>query len=229
MTHAVVQWSGTTIPSEYTVADSQHLLLVEEAFGGPASERTTTLTVGRDAHVVYCYNCVTQTSQRRTFRLVLAAGARMEFFGILLGRGDGHIRLRVTQEHATGASWGRTSLCAVLDDRSELDVAGSILIRAEANQSDALLEGRVLLLGPEARADVVPSLEIQARDVKATHAAAIGPMDEEQRWYLMARGIPPDEAGGLIKNGFLDSLIGRIPVAETRDALRARWLHHLAS
>ena len=76
------------------------------------------------------------------------------------------------------------------------------------------------MLGDGAHADSVPNLEIEENDVKCSHASAVGPVDEDQRYYLEARGVPSDVAERLIVLGFFDDVIDRMPVKAIRDLLR---------
>ena len=89
-----------------------------------------------------------------------------------------------------------------------------------AQQTDAFQESRNLLLSPDAHADAIPGLEIEADDVRCTHAAAIAQIDRDQLFYLTARGLDPAEAKGLIIEGFLEALVERLP-AGPRSARRS--------
>jgi len=75
------------------------------------------------------------------------------------------------------------------------------------------------LLSPTAHADSIPELEIEANDVRCTHGATVGPLDEEQIFYLMARGIPRIEAEKMIVEGFFEPLMQKIPLALIREEL----------
>jgi|GEM_PF-852179 len=90
---------------------------------------------------------------------------------------------------------------------------GNLLMEKEANLSEAILSDHVLLLSPQARADSIPGLEIKALDVKASHAASVGQVDEEQLYYLESRGLSPEHARRLLVVGFLESLFERAPFA----------------
>jgi len=71
-----------------------------------------------------------------------------------------------------------------------------------------------------AGADSIPNLEIEANDVKCSHASAVGPIDEEQLYYLESRGVPPAEAERLIVLGFFDDVLDRLPIPTLSRALR---------
>jgi Fe-S cluster assembly protein SufD len=88
-----------------------------------------------------------------------------------------------------------------------------------AQQTDAFQESRNLLLSKAAHADAIPGLEIEANDVRCTHAAAVAQVDREQLYYLRARGLPEPTAKRLIIDGFLHELAERAPEGELRDRL----------
>jgi Fe-S cluster assembly protein SufD len=99
---------------------------------------------------------------------------------------------------------------------------GDVLIRASAEGTDTYELNRNLVLTEGARADSVPNLEIETGEIAgAGHAAATGRFDDEQLFYLMARGIPEDEARRLVVRGFFASIVNRIGVPEVVDQLMA--------
>jgi Fe-S cluster assembly protein SufD len=88
-----------------------------------------------------------------------------------------------------------------------------------AQQTDAFQESRNLLLSKAAHADAIPGLEIEANDVRCTHAAAVAQVDREQLYYLRARGLGEATAKRLIVDGFLQELAERAPEGELRERL----------
>ena len=92
---------------------------------------------------------------------------------------------------------------AVVEDGGSLDLRGKIIIEKNAYGSDVFLKMQVLLLGENAKAVVVPELEILCNEVKAGHAASIGSVDENQIFFLMSRGLSRAEAIELLIKAFL--------------------------
>jgi Fe-S cluster assembly protein SufD len=90
-----------------------------------------------------------------------------------------------------------------------------------AQQTDAFQECRNLLLSPKAHADAIPGLEIEANDVRCTHAAAIAQVDRDQLYYLRSRGLSEPQAKRLIIDGFLQELSERTAEGPVREALSA--------
>jgi Fe-S cluster assembly protein SufD len=111
---------------------------------------------------------------------------------------------------------------ALQGDSAHTVWVGDVLIRAEAEGTETFELNRNLVLTDGARADSVPNLEIETGEiVGAGHASATGRFDDEQLFYLQARGIPEDEARRLVVRGFLVDVINQIPVADLRERLNA--------
>jgi Fe-S cluster assembly protein SufD len=115
----------------------------------------------------------------------------------------------------------------VLDDEAHGVFQGRIIVRPGAQQTDAKMMTRALLLSEQAEADHKPELEIFADDVQCGHGATAGAIDEDLKFYLMARGIPPAEAEALLIQAFLGEAVEGIEHAGLREALMeevAAWL-----
>jgi Fe-S cluster assembly protein SufD len=111
---------------------------------------------------------------------------------------------------------------ALQGDEAHTVWVGDVLIRAEAIGTDTYELNRNLLLTDNARADSVPNLEIETGEILgAGHASATGRFDDEQLFYLMARGIPEDQARRLVVRGFFGEVIHKIRVPALRDRLEA--------
>ena len=139
------------------------------------------------------------------------AGADAKVTGAYAGRGRQHLDFDTTQEHAAPNTTSDLAFRGVLDDRSTAVWRGMIRVDPGAQQTDAFQESRNLLLSKRAHADAIPGLEIEANDVRCTHAAAIAQIDKEQLFYLKAHGIPHEQATRLVIEGFLQELVERFP------------------
>jgi Fe-S cluster assembly protein SufD len=93
-------------------------------------------------------------------------------------------------------------------------------VRKGAIGTNAFQTNRNLVLDEGAHADSVPTLEIEENDVRCSHASAVGPIDEEQRFYVESRGVPTEVADRLIVLGFLDDALERVPVPSLLGWLR---------
>ncbi|HTE83175.1 MAG TPA: SufD family Fe-S cluster assembly protein, partial [Dehalococcoidia bacterium] len=105
-------------------------------------------------------------------------------------------------------------------DRAQSAYYGVVRVGPEARGSDANQENRNLLLSEHAKADSDPILEIlTAEVVRCGHGATVGPVDEEQLFYLQCRGLPREEAQRLLVEAFFTSVIQRVPVVQVRSTL----------
>ena len=146
-------------------------------------------------------------------------GSSAKVTGVYAGRGRQHIDYDTTQEHAEPNTTSDLAFRGVLADRATSVWRGMIRVDPGAQQTDAFQESRNLLISKRAHADAIPGLEIEADDVRCTHAAAIAQVDREQLYYLRARGLSEADATRLIIDGFLQALVERAAEGPIRHAL----------
>ena len=146
-------------------------------------------------------------------------GASARVTGAYAGHGTQHLDFDTTQEHAAEDTTSDLAFRGVLADRSTAVWRGMIRVDPGAQRTDAFQESRNLLLSDRAHADAIPGLEIEADDVRCTHAAAVAQIDPEQLFYLRSRGLPEASAKRLVIDGFLGALVDRSPEGPARDAL----------
>ncbi|GIF12032.1 Fe-S cluster assembly protein SufD [Actinoplanes teichomyceticus] len=155
-------------------------------------------------------------------------GGDAELFGLYFADAGQHHEHRQLVDHSVPDCRSYVGYRGALQGSSAHTVwVGDVLIRAAATGTDTYEINRNLVLTDGARADSVPNLEIETGEVAgAGHASATGRFDDEQLFYLMARGIPEAEARKLVVRGFFAELINKIPVEELRerlgDAIEAR-------
>ena len=157
----------------------------------------------------------------RTDARLLGQGAHGEQIGVSFGEGDQMLDLRVTQTHAAPKTTSDLLFKGAVQDRARSVYTGLIHIEKDARGARAFQTNRNLKLSSEAWADSVPNLDIENNDVKCSHASTVGPIDEEQRFYLESRGIPPEIADRLIVLGFFDEVIDKLPAQLLSAELRA--------
>jgi Fe-S cluster assembly protein SufD len=109
----------------------------------------------------------------------------------------------------------------VLKDQSRSVWQGMIKVLPGAQKTDGFQANRNMIMGRDARADSIPGLEIEADDVRCTHASATGQIEEEMLYYLMTRGLPRNEAEKLVVDGFFVPVLDRIPFENVRERLMA--------
>jgi Fe-S cluster assembly protein SufD len=130
-------------------------------------------------------------------------GEQQHWVGIIDGRNPGEYELKVIAEHRAVGTSGRITVRGVAGARSIVKVHGMIKIHKAAQKTDDFLELRVLTMDKTAYALAEPMLEIEANDVKASHAASVGPVDPEQVLYLKSRGLSDYQAKEAILLGWL--------------------------
>ncbi len=106
-----------------------------------------------------------------------------------------------------------------MKDRARSIFDGLIRIYHGAQRSNAFLEEHTLLLNPGARSDAIPGLEIEANDVRCTHSATVGEIEDEKLFYLESRGIPYDEARKILVLGFFEFATNKVPIEKVRERL----------
>ena len=150
-------------------------------------------------------------------------GADGQLLGLSFADAGQHIEHRVFMHHEGPNTRGRVTYKSALQGAKAHTVwIGDVLIGANAVNTDSYEQNRNLVLTVGARADSVPNLEIETGDIAgAGHASATGRFDDEQLFYLQARGIPEDEARRLVVLGFLMEIIQQIGDAPLEERLRA--------
>ncbi|MCA2243264.1 MULTISPECIES: Fe-S cluster assembly protein SufD [Mycobacterium] len=164
-----------------------------------------------------------------------AAGGDAQLLGTYFADDGQHIESRLLVDHAHPNCRSDVLYKGALQADPESDRpdahavwVGDVLIRAEATGTDTFETNRNLILTDGARADSVPNLEIETGEiVGAGHASATGRFDDEQVFYLRARGIPEDQARRLIVRGFFAEIIQKIAVPAVRERLAEAIEHEL--
>ena len=129
---------------------------------------------------------------------------------------------RTLQDHAAPRTHSSLLFKGAVKDTSKSVYTGLIRIRENATKSEAFQTNRNLTLSNGAWAESVPNLEIETNDVKCSHASTVGPIDEEQRFYLESRGIQPEIAERLVVLGFFDEVLNSLPALPFVSGLRER-------
>lgn len=139
--------------------------------------------------------------------------------GLYFAHNRQHIDLDTQQNHHAVGTTSDLLYKGALRGKSRSVWQGMIVVDPGAQKTDGFQANRNVLLEDTARADSIPGLEIKADDVRCTHAATVGQVDENEIFYLESRGIPRHEAVKLIVQGFFDPVMQRIPFEEVRERL----------
>jgi Fe-S cluster assembly protein SufD len=147
-------------------------------------------------------------------------GSHVDMLGISIGHGDQHFDHETLQDHSAPHDSSNLLFKGALDDEARSVFRGLIRVHPKAQRTDAYQTNRNLVLSAKARADSLPNLEIQADDVRCSHAATVGELDQEEIFYLLSRGIPKGEAIRLVVFGFFAEVLDQLPL----DGVRAELL-----
>ncbi len=178
--------------------------------------------IGRDAELQWIQTLLGSRMAKVNAYFDLAGpGARAYVHGFMFGDQRQHFHLHTLQRHLVENTTSDLLIKGCLKDRARSIYQGLIQVSEGAQRTDAYQANRNLLLSDTARADSIPGLEILANDVRCTHGATIGNVDDEQLYYLMSRGLQRSDAQRLIVEGFFAPVLDRIPLDDVREHLRA--------
>ena len=166
-------------------------------------------------------------TRNQAFVRLDGAHSELGLRGASLLRGRQHADNTLVVDHAAGHCVSREVFKSVLDGDSRGVFQGKIIVRPGAQKTDGRMAANALLLSETAEADAKPELEIFADDVQCGHGATAGALDEDLRFYLEARGIPPKEAEALLIQAFIGTAVEPVAHEGLRDALMAvavAWL-----
>jgi Fe-S cluster assembly protein SufD len=155
-------------------------------------------------------------------------GSSARVTGAYAGNGRQHLDYDTTQEHAAEDTTSDLAFRGVLADEATAVWRGMIRVDPGAQRTDAFQESRNLLLSSTAHADAIPGLEIEADDVRCTHAAAIAQVDPDQLFYLRSHGLGDENAKQLVVEGFLQELVERASAGPMRDSFATALEERLA-
>lgn len=144
-------------------------------------------------------------------------GISAQIIGVYKLQGNTSVKLTTVTDHKVPNTSCITRIKGVLLDSAKSEYIGKILIEKPAQQTSSFLEDNVLLLGDGCKNGSQPILEIEADDVKASHGATTGRIDQSQIYYLASRGLNVSEAESLIVEGFFESLTKEINDAKIRE------------
>lgn len=178
--------------------------------------------VQRDAQVDWItLNLGTRISKLQLGSDVAGPGSSAELDGVFFARGDQHIDQTTLQIHSSPDTYSRLLYKGAVKDQGHSVYRGIIQAKPGAIKVDAYQTNNNLVLSDGAIADTIPGLLIDADDLKCSHGATIGNLQEEQVFYLRARGIPDHDARKMLILGFYDEILDRIAYSFIRDKVHA--------
>jgi Fe-S cluster assembly protein SufD len=151
---------------------------------------------------------------------ILGSGADVNMHSLGVAKGNQELDQRTLQSHVGGQSRSDLLYKNALLDEAKTIFSGLIKVEEEAQQTDAYETNRNLLLNPNAVAHSLPGLEIEANDVKCSHGATTGQIDDSELFYFLARGIPKVKAQELLVFGFFEEIINKLTNEELQKFVR---------
>jgi Fe-S cluster assembly protein SufD len=213
-----------TVPvTELSVASSARLGYLNAQNLGLATWQvgSQVSTVDRDATLTsVCAAFGGDYARLRTDCRLVGRGAAGRLRAVYFGEAEQMLDFRTFQDHAAPDTTSNLLFKGAVGGHSRSVYTGLIRVRKNARGTNAFQTNRNIKLSDGAWAESVPNLEIENNDVRCSHASAVGPIDEDQRFYLESRGVPTPIAERLIVTGFFDEVLSKLPVAAAATALR---------
>jgi Fe-S cluster assembly protein SufD len=205
---------------ELMVAEGAKLNFIElQSFGEHVWNFThERAKVGRQAELDWIYGAVgSQLTKNFTELNMEGSGARGVMSGFYFSDNNQHLDHDTLQNHLSPNTTSDLLFKGALVDNSRSVWQGMIYVAPGAQMTDGYQANKNLILSQDARADSIPGLEILADDVRCSHGATVGRLEEESLFYLMSRGLPRREAERLIIDGFFAPVMERIPFHDVRE------------
>jgi Fe-S cluster assembly protein SufD len=178
-------------------------------------------TVGRDAELDWVAGGFGSKKGKIRIENDLAGqGGTSRVTGAYFADGAQHLDYDTLQRHIAPNTTSDFAFKGALRDNARAVWRGMIRVEEDAQKTNAYQENRNLLLSPDAHADSIPGLEIEANDVRCTHGATVSQVDRDELFYCMARGLSRGEAERLIVRGFYQEIFDRIELEPVRSALQ---------
>lgn len=141
------------------------------------------------------------------------------YFGLYLANETRHVDHHTFVDHAKPNSVSNELYKGILDDNGHGVFSGKIMVRQDAQKTNAYQSNKSVLLSPDAQVDTKPQLEIYADDVKCSHGATVGHLDDEAKYYIRSRGIPVELANSMLITAFANDVLENIKIPELREKL----------
>lgn len=209
---------NTTINIE---KNRQYYLLEKLLRSTQTIEHKTKITLEENSRLVYFLALFGGKKVVKEVEVILKGqNSSAKILGVYLGSGSQSYHFKVISAHEGSNTQALTWINGVVMDESKSDFDGMVKIIPGIHQVNSYLANHVLVIGDKAQANAIPSLEIESNDVKCSHEATIGQLDESQLFYLMSRGLDRDEATKLLINGFFESVMSKIENNDIRKMVR---------
>jgi len=218
--------------TEVSVGEGSKLsyVVLQELEHSVCNIETSRVSLGRDAWLSSTVVSLgARLSRHRVETAMAGENSQSEMLGIYFGNSDQHLDFRTLQDHQAPRTVSDLLYKGAVEDDAKAVYAGLVRVEKDAQKINGFQTNKNLVLSEGASAESIPNLEILANDVRCSHASSIGPVDEEEVYYLQSRGIDPDLAEELIVEGFFEEVIERIPSGMTAERIRKEVSEKFAS
>ncbi len=154
-------------------------------------------------------------------------GIECNYYGLYLGNKNQHIDNHTFVDHASPNCESNELYKGILDDEAHGVFNGKIMVRKDAQKTNAYQSNKTILLSKKAHVDTKPELEIYADDVKCSHGATIGHLDDEAFFYVRSRGVPAELAKSMLIRAFANDIIEKVKILPLRDRINHLIFDHL--
>lgn len=231
-TYASPGKSFTNAAIQIVVEDNAHLMHYRVQKESPVAFHvgTTEVTLGRGSY----YNATSinlggALSRHDIDLKFTEEGSEAYVDGLYMLNGSQHSDTHSVIDHLVPNCTSNQNYKGVLNDKSRAVFNGIVFVRENAHGTDAQQSNKNLLLSNDARVDTKPQLEIFNDDVKCSHGATVGQLEEEELFYLLTRGLPEPLARNLLTYGFAEEIINKIDIDEIKKELDAAVLNRLSA
>jgi len=149
------------------------------------------------------------------------------FYGLYLAHGNQHVDNHTFADHAKPNCMSNELYKGILDDNARGVFNGKIMVRKDAQKTNAYQSNKTILLSRTAKIDTKPQLEIFADDVKCSHGTTVGQLDEESEFYIKSRGVPQELAKSMLIRAFANDVIEKIKIEPLKEQLNHMIFEHL--
>lgn len=154
-------------------------------------------------------------------------GAEANVYGAYVCGGNERVKIAVDMYHDVPHCNSRQLFKGIAGGQSRVDFYGKIIVAADAQRTEAFQENHNILLSDEAKVDTKPQLEIYADDVKCSHGATIGRLNEDEQFYMRSRGISLEDAKVLQMISFIAPVLENIEDQSVREPVSAEFENHI--
>lgn len=190
---------------------------------------TLQIAAARDVTATsHCLNFGGRLVRNNSNAVMGDSGCEITLDGLVIADGEQHIDNHTVMDHAHPHCRSWEVYAHVLDGKANGVFNGKIFVRPDAQKTDAKQSNRSLLLSRDAQINAKPQLEIFADDVKCTHGATIGELDENALFYLRSRGVPERAARGILVQAFAAEVLGGVTIESLREELKAEITRRLS-